>query len=148
MNNHDVRKLRKQADLNYEQLKEEIEEQGEALKKKDYAMYNFLRKNHAINSIFRLETEILGLLMILCSNTNGHTIQDSDDGNVSLARLLPMFNDSQEIKLIFSENNSLCVTPGFLKGMDVDRLLDCKVSHIESTDDCIDIFLRGEQHVD
>lgn len=77
---------------------------------------------------------------------NGVIFKDSADADISLSSLLCMFNDSQEMKLVFSENSFLVVTPGFLIGMGVGTLLDCKVSHIESTDGRIDIFFRGEQH--
>lgn len=51
--------------MNLKKMEEETAERDEALSKKDYKQLDFLRTNHAINGIVRIEAELLGLSALI-----------------------------------------------------------------------------------
>lgn len=63
--------------LNIDALEKENDERGKALELKQYKTLDFLRTNHAINGIVRIEAELLGIASLLTKYLERKTISET-----------------------------------------------------------------------
>lgn len=80
--------------MNINAMQEENAERDKALELKQYKMLDFLRTNHAINGIVRIETELLGLASLITGYMERQAIHETKVG-------CTMNNETNDRHIIF-----------------------------------------------